>query len=148
MAGQVGLASSNSSAAGLTPRRARRDGGVRALPLPQVRGAKLGSREYSPGRGILRGPSLYYAPYRRKEAWVEENHRRKAKPGPVLGLAGVTTLAGVMLFALAIHRVSHSVWSKATIAFLMGVVALIIAGRLYAAWLSLRQGGGDRGPDS
>jgi len=78
---------------------------------------------------------------------VEENHRRKVKPGPVLGLAGVTTLTGAMLFALAIHRVSHSVWIKATIAFLMGVVALIIAGRLYAAWLSLRQGGGDRGPD-
>jgi cytochrome c oxidase assembly factor CtaG len=78
---------------------------------------------------------------------VEENHRRKAKPGPVLGLAGVTTLAGVVLFALAIHRVSNSIWSKATIAFLMGVVALIIAGRLYAAWLSLRQGGGDREPD-
>jgi hypothetical protein len=113
-----------------------------------VRVVKLGSREYSSGRGILRGPGLYNAPYRRKEAWVEENHRRKAKPGPVLGLAGVTTLAGVMLFALAIHRVSHSVWSKATIAFLMGVVALIIAGRLYAAWLSLRQGGGDRGPNS
>jgi hypothetical protein len=95
----------------------------------------------------LRGPGLYNAPYRRKEAWVEENHRRKAKPGPVLGLAGVTTLAGVMLFVLAIHRVSHSVWSKATIAFLMGVVALIIAGRLYAAWLSLRQGG-NRGTGS
>jgi hypothetical protein len=43
--------------------------------------------------------------------------------------------------------VSHSVWSKATIAFLMGVVALIIAGRLYPAWLSLRQGG-DRGADT
>jgi hypothetical protein len=95
----------------------------------------------------LLGSGLYNAPYRREEAWVEENHRRKAKPGPVLGLAGVTTLAGVMLFALAIHRVSHSVWSKATIAFLMGVVALIIAGRLYAAWLSLRQGSGDRGAD-
>jgi cytochrome c oxidase assembly factor CtaG len=80
---------------------------------------------------------------------VEENHRRNAlKPGPVLGLAGVTTLAGVMLVALAIHRVSHSVWSKATMAFLMGVVALIISGRLYAAWLSLRQGGGDRGRGS
>ena len=29
--------------------------GVRALPLPQVRGAKLGRREYSLSRGILRG---------------------------------------------------------------------------------------------
>jgi hypothetical protein len=100
------------------------------------------------GAFSLFGPGLYNAPYRRKEAWVEENHRRKAKPEPVLGLAGVTTLASVMLFALAIHRVSHSVWSKATIAFLMGVVALITAGRLYAAWLSLRQGSGDRGPDT
>src|SRR5215218_3870710 len=27
--------------------------GVRVLPLPQVRGAKLGRREYSLGRGIL-----------------------------------------------------------------------------------------------
>jgi len=80
---------------------------------------------------------------------VEENHRRKAlKPGPVLGLAGVTALAGVMLFALAVHRASHSVWDKAPVAFLMGVVAWIIAGRLYAAWRILRQGGGDGGPDS
>jgi hypothetical protein len=30
----------------------------------------------------------------------------------------------------------------------MGVVALIIAGRLFTAGLSLRQGGGDRGSDT
>jgi hypothetical protein len=69
---------------------------------------------------------------------VNENHRRKAKPGSVLGLALVVALAGVMMFALAIHRASHSAFSKASVAFLMGVVAWIIVGRLHAAWLSLR----------
>jgi hypothetical protein len=33
---------------------------VRALPLPQVRGAKLGRREYSRGWGILRGAPAPY----------------------------------------------------------------------------------------
>ncbi len=70
---------------------------------------------------------------------MEDNHRRNAlKPGPVLGLALVVALAGVMLFALAIYRASHLVWSKATLAFLMGVVAWIIAGNFYAYWLRLR----------
>jgi hypothetical protein len=36
------------------PRDGRGDGGVRAVPLPPLRGAKLGRREYRPGRGILR----------------------------------------------------------------------------------------------
>jgi hypothetical protein len=64
---------------------------------------------------------------------VEENQRRRIR-GSLLGLAQVVALAGVMMFGLAIHRVFHLVYSKAAIAFLMGAVAWIIAGRLYAAW--------------
>ena len=42
---------------------------MRALPLPQVRGAKLGRREYSRGWGILRGAP---APYCEKDVLGDE----------------------------------------------------------------------------
>ena len=41
------------------PRDGRGVGRARALPLQQVRGAKQGRRECSPGRGILRGPGPF-----------------------------------------------------------------------------------------
>jgi hypothetical protein len=58
----------------------------------------------------------------------------------LLGIAVVLTLWG-MLFGLAVFRASHIVWSRAIIAFLVGLVSWIIAVILYSTWLQLRDGG-------
>ena len=59
----------------------------------------------------------------------------------MLGIAVVLTLWGVLMFGLAVFRASHFVWSKAIIAFLVGLVSWIIAVILYSTWLQLRDGG-------
>ena len=61
--------------------------------------------------------------------------------GPLLGIAVVLTLWGVLMFGLAVFRASHFVWSRAIIAFLVGLVSWIIAVILYSTWLQLRDGG-------
>jgi hypothetical protein len=59
----------------------------------------------------------------------------------LLGIAVVLTLWGMLMFGLAVFRASHFVWSKAIIAFLVGLVSWIIAVILYSTWLQLRDGG-------
>jgi hypothetical protein len=62
----------------------------------------------------------------------------------LLGIAVVLTLWGVLMFGLAglaVFRASHFVWSRAIIAFLVGLVSWIIAVILYSTWLQLRDGG-------
>ena len=59
----------------------------------------------------------------------------------MLGIAVVLTLWGMLMFGLAVFRVSHFVWSRAIIAFLVGLVSWIIVVILYSTWLQLRDGG-------
>jgi hypothetical protein len=60
------------------PRDGRGVGRARALPLQQVRGAKQGRRECSPGRGILRGPG----PFIRSIGWSIGAKERRPRPPP------------------------------------------------------------------
>jgi hypothetical protein len=59
----------------------------------------------------------------------------------LLGIAVVLTLWGVLMFGLAVFRASHFVWSRAIIAFLVGLVSWIIAVIVYSTWLQLRECG-------
>jgi hypothetical protein len=59
----------------------------------------------------------------------------------LLGIAVVLTLWGVLMFGLAVFWTSHFVWSRAIIAFLVGLVTWIMAVILYSTWLQLRDGG-------
>jgi hypothetical protein len=59
---------------------------------------------------------------------------RQKMRGPVLGLVIVVTLAGGLLFGKALYHYYHFADAKAVTGFLMGVVAWIVAGKLYSAW--------------
>ena len=58
----------------------------------------------------------------------------------MLGLAVLMTLAGVLLFGKAISLIFESDGGKALVAFLMGMVAWIVAFNLYASFAMHRRG--------
>ena len=56
---------------------------------------------------------------------------------PVLGLAVVLTVAGLLPSILAVYRAYHFAFSKAAFAFAMAVVVWVVACNLYAIWFRL-----------
>jgi positive regulator of sigma E activity len=57
----------------------------------------------------------------------------------VLGLAGLVTLAGVLLFGFAVSQIFSSDGGTAIVAFIMGIVAWIVAFHLYASFARYRR---------
>ena len=66
------------------------------------------------------------------------------RKGPLLGIAVVLTLFGVLMFGKAVWTVVYAPeWGNAGVPFLICAVAWIFAFNFFSAWLHLRDIGGE-----
>jgi len=61
----------------------------------------------------------------------------RIRKGPVLGLAVLVTVAGLLPLGLAVYWAYHFAFSKALFALAMAVVVWVVACNLYAIWFRL-----------